>query len=84
MNPSLIEILTLSLQRIRSLGFQGNATAAANEADHVHNLPELIETNDVSALRYYLEVERLAFLDTNPGHSEQFKPHWDALEALLP
>jgi len=38
----LTEILRTGLLRIRALGWSGNAERCAIEADHLHNVPDLL------------------------------------------
>ena len=78
----LLEILREGCLRIRVFGDRGRADLCANEADHLHNLPELIRDLQLEYLEYYFDVSRPAYL----VHAEQvagFQPLWDRLAEIL-
>jgi hypothetical protein len=79
----LIEILHMGLLRIRALGNSGDAEACSLEADHLHNLPELVRSFRWELLHFYFTVERHAFLSSGPRGPEQFSPLWDRLGILI-
>jgi hypothetical protein len=47
-----------------------NCPPAAVEADHIHNLPTLIENYSPELLRYYWDAERVSFM-SNLSADEQ-------------
>ena len=78
----LLRILQIGLLRIRSFGWDGKADECAKEADHLHNLPELLENFQLDRVRQYLEVYRNAFMK-QAANTEQFVPQWNRLQRLL-
>src|SRR5690242_16044628 len=51
----VLEILTMGLLRIRMAGWSGEGRICASEADHLHNLPELLSAYSPERLSYYWE-----------------------------
>jgi hypothetical protein len=80
----LLDILTEGLLRIRRLGNSGNADACSLEADHLHNLPELIRSvHRRELLCFYYNVERPAFERASTFSVERFKALWARLGPLI-
>ena len=83
------EILTAGLLRVRSLAWAGDARRCAVEADHLHNLPSLLENYEPEKLSYYWHVEKPAFVTASRGVClDEFEPLWARLvpegaEAIL-
>lgn len=63
----LLEILTSGLLSIRVLGWNGNAEACASHADHLHNIPSLINHYSDARLLYYWHTERPIFIQELGG-----------------
>jgi hypothetical protein len=86
--PELAEIISEILQngflRIRALGNNGDAERCAAEADHLHNLPVLISRYSPELLRFYWDVERVAFLKRIPPNGvTSFESLWMKLERFM-
>jgi hypothetical protein len=83
----LLRIIGLALLNVRGFGFtKGDANRCAIEADHVHNLPDLIENFSAGALRYYLDVSRAQYrrlIANEPGTSKLFESVWDQLDEYM-
>jgi hypothetical protein len=79
----ILEILYQGLLRIRVQGWSGNSAGCASEADHLHNLPRLLNDYSPELLRYYWEAERLAYRDRGDGNPEVFAPAWERLHNLM-
>jgi len=79
----LLEILRVGLLRIRAFGNERLPEACTIEADHLHNIPQLIRSGGRNELLYYYDVERPASLKRSVSDTEQFKPQWDRLASLL-
>jgi hypothetical protein len=77
----ILELLQTALLRVRALGWSGNSARCAVEADHVHNLPDLLRNFSPEKLHYYWEVERPALLHEMGGKDLQFQDLWDRLSA---
>jgi hypothetical protein len=76
----LLEIIQLGVLRIRAQGWEGNPGRCAVEADHIHNLPALVQDYSPDRLKYYWEVERPSFVSRSAGASlTSFEPLWDEL-----
>jgi hypothetical protein len=77
----LLEILSTGLLRIRALACAGDAKRCAIEADHIHNLPQLVASCDVEALAYYVEVERASYVEqTDAEYLLIYEPLWRRLQ----
>lgn len=56
-----LRILTNGIVRGRHFAGAGQSERCFVELDHVHNLPGLIGSGSVGALRYYVEAEVVAY-----------------------
>ncbi len=79
----LLEIIRVGLRRIRTFAHNRDSTACHREADHIHNLPELVTTLNLDQLRYYLDVERGQFVRDDPDAPLEFMPLWEEMDSLL-
>ena len=78
----ILKILETGLLRIRSLAWSGQADRCAVEADHIHNLPDLLSDFSRERLSYYWDVERPSYLGQTP---EADFASWEGLwEELRP
>ena len=81
---ALMDILRISLLRIRMLGWNGKPDRCAIEADHVHNIPELVSRFSPSLLGFYWETERPAYIAQSTADEIQpFKDAWSVLQLYL-
>ncbi len=82
--PELAEVLarmsTTGLLRIRLHGWSGRADLCAVEADHIHNLPNLIAHYSPDLLAFYWTIERPCYLKQIP---ESERVRWEPLWARL-
>ncbi|MGB9122236.1 MAG: hypothetical protein WCE73_16565 [Candidatus Angelobacter sp.] len=78
----LLNILQIGLLRIRSFGWDGAAKECSIEADHLHNLPTLIQLPSIARLLYYYNIERTGFLK-RASNADMFKSHWERLAKLI-
>ena len=77
----LLDIVQLGVLQARAAGWSGDAVGAAAAADHVHNLPGLLNNYTPCGLDYYWTTERSAFLAHCPAEwTQSFLPHWDRLQ----
>ena len=77
----LLEIIGLGVLQARAAGWSGDAARASAAADHVHNLPGLLQHYTPCGLDYYWVTERSAFLAHCPAEwARAFQPHWDQLQ----
>jgi hypothetical protein len=58
----LLDILRQGILRARVAGWSGDGDRCAVEADHIHNLPDLIQNFSPERLRYYWDAERSSFM----------------------
>ena len=80
----LLEILKWGLLAIRAAGFANRGDLCAIHADHLHNLPELIEDYSEDRLLYYWQAERIGFMEKlNPGDYRYFVEPWSRLESIV-
>lgn len=79
----LLQIIRLGLLRIRAAGYAGRADDCALEADHLHNIPQLLQSHQPEELHYYFVVERPGFVSRATARVDEFTPLWDELGHLL-
>jgi hypothetical protein len=72
----VLKILETGLLRIRSLAWSGQANRCAIEADHIHNLPDLLADFSHERLSYYWNVERPSYIAQ--GSEEQIS-EWETI-----
>jgi hypothetical protein len=86
---AVVQLLRTGLLRIRRAAGAADAALCFIEADHLHNLPTLLESYSEELLRFYLNVEREAYLkqlgrhaarDTHHQDVREMQPLWSALE----
>ena len=97
-DEAYVRILTWGLLQIRSTGFihmraagvSNNAEYFAVEADHLHNIPSLIEEPNEHRHAYYLEAEVAGYLehvdrsiDGVESTIQFYEQHWETLRRLL-
>ncbi len=71
----LLEILTIGLLRIRAMGWSDDAERCAIEADHIHNVPDLLAHFSAERLVYYWDVERNSYIkQTSPTQLSVWEP----------
>ena len=76
---TILEIIRLGILRIRSYGWAGASERCAEEADHLHNLPDLLTDFSLDRLKYYWDIERPAFLHRCGESATAFEPLWQQL-----
>ncbi len=82
----LLEMIGWGLLKIRALGWNGQADRRSVEADHLHNLPDLLAKYDPVQLLYYWDMERVGTMDATtlefvaalPPLWQQLEPHVEA------
>src|SRR5438105_6141215 len=76
----LLEILKTGILRIRSAAWSGDAGRCAIEADHIHNLADLLLNYSPELLNFYWEIGRPSFIDQSPAAElVSFQPLWAKL-----
>jgi hypothetical protein len=70
----ILQILQVAVLRIRAVGWGGDGSCCAEEADHVHNLPALLIDYSDDLLRFYWEVERPSFMKLGRPTSRAMNP----------
>jgi len=76
----LLEIMKTGLNRIRTLGWAREPDRCAVEADHIHNLPDLLRNFSPDLLRFYWDTERTAFISQSSASDlASFEPLWGRL-----
>jgi hypothetical protein len=80
----VLQILRVAILRIRARGWGGDSSRCAVDADHVHNLPELLLDYSDELLRFYWEVERPSFMKRcRPADLEGYELLWAELAELV-
>jgi len=77
-----LDIVSRGLLNARAAGYAGDAAQAAAEADHLHNLPELLQHLENEALHaYYWECMRPSYLgESKPEYAKGFSDLWAELD----
>jgi hypothetical protein len=77
----IAEILRLGVLRIRTYGSLGDSRRCVHEADHIHNLPDLLVDYRPAMLAFYWQTERPLFIRQVPdGECAAFEPSWARLK----
>ena len=79
----VLEILRVGLLRIRAAGWNANPSRCAIEADHLHNLPKLLEDYSLDRLKYYWEAEKPGFQKQLDPTDLSFQSAWNRLDHWL-
>lgn len=79
-----LDILYRGLLNARAAGYTGEAAQAATEADHMHNLPDLLRHLDDEALHaFYWECMRPSYLgESKPEYAKAFHDLWAELDPV--
>jgi hypothetical protein len=85
---AVIEILYMAILSIRASTWSIKSTDYCGvEADHIHNLPDLLREYKRGKLEYYLDVERSIYLKQSAiipaNHQGIFDRPWKQLEQFL-
>lgn len=76
----VLKVLETGLLRLRTLAWAGQPDLCAVEADHLHNLPDLLSDFSGEKLAYYWGVERTAYMARLPESDLViWEPLWQAL-----
>ena len=73
-------IISIGILRIRVLGSSGDSSACAVEADHLHNIPDILLDFDLDKVRYYLEIEVPAYINQDSKEGIHFQDQWNQLK----
>lgn len=77
----ILSIVQIAVLRIRAAGWNNDPERCGIEADHIHNLPNLLSNYRPDLLAYYWDVERVAFVErSRSANLEAFDPLWKRLE----
>ncbi|HJZ89409.1 MAG TPA: hypothetical protein VKE40_00960 [Gemmataceae bacterium] len=81
----VLGLLRHGLLTCRAAGWGPDPARCAAEADHLHNLPDLIADDSGERLRYYWDVERSAFAaGCAPEELGWWEEQWARLRAHVP
>lgn len=81
---TILQIIRYGILRARAAAWSGDSARSAIEADHIHNLPDLLQNYSPDKLQYYWEGEKPAFV-AKVAHDGlgRFQDFWQALEAQV-
>ena len=72
-----LTVLEIGLLNIRALADSGNAAQCFIEADHIHNIPQLLKEWNDGMAEYYWNVERVSYLaKSDYNYAARFEPVW--------
>ena len=80
----MAELPRIALLRIRRAAGAGDAELCLIEADHVHNLPQLLANYSPDLLTFYLNVERETYREQLQRHPSRDPHHRDVREMQSP
>jgi hypothetical protein len=78
----LLNLLRTGILRIRAFASQEDASRCFDEADHIHNLPDMIRNPRLELLSNYFDVERPGFIAHSPS-TDAFEADWLRLGELV-
>jgi hypothetical protein len=80
----LLTILAIGVRNIRAYCERRQYDLCWSEANHVHNLPDLIENFSADKLAYYLEVEVVQYRrEMSDKPTSELRAPWNALRRWL-
>jgi hypothetical protein len=79
----LLEIIRIGLLNIRILAAAGRMRECAIEADHLHNIPETILSNNIELVIAYMDFDRTTFMAACTSSSQQFMPFWERIATRI-
>lgn len=80
----ILRILQMGIVQARSAGWSGDAELCTPEANHIHNLPDLLRRYSPRKLKYYWNLERTSYIGQRGGQPIVFEQLWEELELLVP
>ena len=81
---SLLTILKIGLLNIRYYAGGKNLERCAIEANHLHNIPGLLQKFSIDLLKYYIDIERPQYVrETNDQVLEEIRGAWSELADWL-
>src|SRR5438067_1850334 len=78
----ILDIVGAGLLRIRAAGWSGDPGRCAAQADHLHNLPDLLTDFSQEKLEYYWDVERPSYA-AHAADAAWFDELWEKLRPLV-
>ena len=80
----LASILHWGLLDIRGAALEGDSERCHRQADHLHNLPALLNNYSPELLDFYWNVSRRGFIEqTPPEQLKTFQKLWDELAPFV-
>ena len=84
LQESLLAIVEMGIVNIRFQCQGGRYESCEAEANHIHNIPGLVQDFSADKLAYYLEVELPQYLREIGNHPRgDLLPHWEILRRWL-
>ena len=80
----ILRILQTGVVEARSAGWSKDADLGAAQADHIHNLPDLLRRYSPRKLKHCWNMERSSFIRRMGGQPLVFEELWAELEPLVP
>ena len=80
----VLRILQTGIVEARSAGWAGDAKLCTDQANHLHNLPDLLRCYSPRKLKYYWHTERNLFIQQMGGQPIVFEELWAELEPMVP
>jgi hypothetical protein len=81
----ILDILRQGVLACRAAGWSRDPARSAVEADHIHNLPDLLADYSLDKLQYYWAIERPSFAARcDPDNLRLWEERWDRLRPFVP
>ena len=84
----ILNIICYGILNARATAWSNDAERSACEADHIHNLPDLLSEYSRAKLDYYWDIERPCYLSclqrAGVGNLTGFLEDWNKLKEIVP
>ncbi len=80
----VLRILQTGIVEARSAGWSGDVKLCTDQANHLHNLPDLLRRCSPRKLKYYWHTERDLLIRQMGGQPIGFEELWAELEPMVP
>lgn len=80
----ILRIVQTGILEAWSAGWSNDAERSTIQANHIHNLPDLLRRYSPRKLKYYWNLERPSFIGQMGGQPIVFDQLWTELEPLVP
>ena len=81
---ALLAIVGIGILKIRAAANRGDATRCVVEADHIHNIPDVLSDYHPELLDFYWHTERMVYIRHSTSEDvAQFVAPWAVLQECI-